>query len=49
MKTIHIETTWKSIDAVEVPDDFDLGGTLDDEWADQVDANGAYLTDWREI
>ncbi len=46
MKEIHIITTWRSTDIVEVPDDYEVGNTLDEEWADQVDASGAELVDW---
>lgn len=46
MRTITIETTWRSVQTVEVPDDYEFTGGLDEEWADQVDAAGASLVDW---
>lgn len=46
MKTITVHTTWKATDRVEVPDDFEDDGSLNDAWADQVDSSGAYLADW---
>lgn len=46
MKTITIRCTWRTTQQVEVPDDYELGNTLDDEWADQVDTGGAELVDW---
>jgi hypothetical protein len=49
MKTIRIVCTWESTHEVEVPDDYVVGGTLDDEWCDQVDPHNAELWDWEEI
>lgn len=46
MKELRITCTWRSTHTVEVPDDYQPGGTLDEEWADQVDATTAELTDW---
>lgn len=46
MKTVTVRCDWRSVQQVEVPDDYEIGSTLDDEWADQVDPGGAYLLDW---
>jgi hypothetical protein len=46
VKTIEIRCRWESTHAVEVPDDYEFGGGLDSEWADQVDASTASLVDW---
>lgn len=49
MKTMTITTTWKSVQNVDVPDDFELPDTLDEfpeEVLEQLDALGASLTDW---
>jgi hypothetical protein len=46
MKTVTITTIWRATDSVEVPDDYEVGSTLDEVWADQVDALGAELIDW---
>ena len=46
MKTIMIRTTWTATHEVEVPDDYEFGSGLDDEWIHQVDAHTAELIDW---
>lgn len=46
MKEIRITCVWRSDHTIEVPDDYEFTGTLDDEWADQVDTSGAELVDW---
>lgn len=49
MKTVHVTCTWRSNHAVEVPDNYQIGSTLDEEWADQVDSSTAELVDWEEV
>jgi hypothetical protein len=46
VKELHVTCTWRSSHVVEVPDDYEGGSTLDDEWADQVDSQIAELVDW---
>lgn len=46
MKTLTVYAKWRSTHTVEVPDDFEDDGTLNEVWADQVDPSGAYLADW---
>ena len=46
MKTIHIELVWRSVQTVEVPEDYVFTGTLDEEWTYQIDLNIAELVDW---
>jgi hypothetical protein len=45
-KTLTVRCFWESTHTVEVPDDYEPGDGLDDEWADQVDPHTAHLTDW---
>lgn len=45
-KTITIRCTWVSLHEVEVPHDYIIGGSIDDEWIDQVDSTWAELVDW---
>lgn len=47
MKEIRIRCEWSSTHTVEVPDDYEFTGALDDEWADQVDAHTSELVDWQ--
>lgn len=46
MKTLQIRCVWETSHEVEVPDDYEPGSTLDEEWADQVDTSTASLVDW---
>lgn len=46
MKELRIECTWRTTHTVEVPDDYEPTGGLDDEWADQVNSGPAELIDW---
>ncbi len=46
MKEVTVYCRWETRHIVEVPDDYEIGGTLEDEWADQVDSGGASLVDW---
>jgi hypothetical protein len=46
MKELIIRATWKSSHRVEVPDNYEFTGGLDEEWADQIDTSTAELTDW---
>ena len=46
MKTLRIRTYWEAVEEVEVPDDYEWTGNLDNEWADQVDAHASSITDW---
>jgi hypothetical protein len=49
MKTITVECTWKSTHEVEVPDDFEDTGHLDDfpaEALQDMTAHTAELVDW---
>lgn len=49
MKTLNIRCEWYSNHKVEVPDDYEYTGSLDDEWADQVDPSTASLFDWEIV
>lgn len=52
MKTIKIETTWRSVTDVEVPDDFVLSGNLLEvpyDVLEQLDSSTAELVDWSQI
>lgn len=44
--TRTVVCTWRSTHEVELPASYKPGGTLDEEWADQVDTAGAELVDW---
>lgn len=46
MKEIRVRTFWEASHTVEVPDDYEPEGGLDEEWADQVDSGTAELVDW---
>lgn len=45
-KTMTVHVTWRSTQEVEVPDDYEFNGGLDDEWVGQVDINCAEMVDW---
>lgn len=49
MKVISIRTTWEVTQDVDVPDDYEVGSGLDDEWISQVDCSGASLIDWEQV
>ncbi len=49
MKTITVKCVWKSTHTIEVPDDFEDTGSLNDfpaEVLDEMTSNTAELTDW---
>ena len=51
MRTIEVKCIWQTHHVVEVPDDVSdedayIGFTLEEWWADQLDASCAELTDW---
>lgn len=49
MKTITVHATWRSTHQIEVPDDFEDTGHLDDfdeEALEEITSQGAELTDW---
>ena len=49
VKVISIRTTWEVTQDVDVPDDYEVGSGLDDEWISQVDCSGASLIDWEQV
>lgn len=46
MKTRTVVCTWESTHTVELPDDYEPGDALDEEWTEQIDSSMAELTDW---
>jgi hypothetical protein len=49
VKTITVHATWRSTHQIEVPDDFEDTGHLDDfdeEALEEITSQGAELTDW---
>ena len=48
MKEIHIRCEWVSDHVVEVPDDYEWSGGLDDEWADQLTPQRAEIFSWEQ-
>jgi hypothetical protein len=46
VKAIRVTVRWESDHEVEVPDDYEWTGELDDVWADQVYPTSAWPVDW---
>jgi hypothetical protein len=44
--TVTVTATWRSTTEVEVPDDYEFNGSIDEVWAEQIDSASAELVDW---